>query len=86
MNIVSTTHVWNWCKETNSFTAEASDLGLRPGVVPRTVELVSEITGRVCTYALKGPRTFQGDIIHWDYEFSHGVAGGECSALTIIND
>lgn len=59
--------------------AEASDIGLLPGDLPRTLTLVSDRTGDERQYSYEGALRHGGEVSGWTYR--HGT-----SKVTVLND
>ena len=62
------TAVFSYNKETKTFSAEASDLRIQPGVVLNTIDLISTQSGRSVRCHLSSIlRDREGEIQAWEY-------------------
>lgn len=69
-----------WSPKTNTLSTEASDLGLRPGFLPTTVQ----VTGKTATHTFHSPEATtdsENDILLWTFK-----ADRTSVRLVIFND
>jgi hypothetical protein len=79
MSIITNGRLYNWTKhDEKTYTAEASELGIKPGDRPGTMSL----PGGMCAlrHQWDAKTSPEGEILCWEIRHSHGVV------FTIFND